>query len=306
MRHDIRDVLVLILVLLVVTVVSGDEVAIRYTIVGFNARHDDLDEGALSWDNRREVAVELLRAQRPDIVGLQEASADQRGDLEVLGLDCIECSPGFSNHNAILYCGDKLEVIESGVFRLSDTPDVPESTSWGNEFPRWVTWVLLRPRRDSSAADDNRFLLYNTHLDHQSQPSRMWSLRAIMAHAREKNENKESEDRRTGLLPMVLMGDLNAKPDWPELDFLLQEDEEFPHLPLRDVLAREGADQEVDGTFHAFDGEPELDRVDYVLVSAGIDSHGGAILTGKGPDGIPPSDHFPIRVEISPGTVREQ
>jgi endonuclease/exonuclease/phosphatase family metal-dependent hydrolase len=293
-----RPILVLILGLLPFAVISGNEVS-RYTIVGFNARHSDLDEEALSWENRREAALELLRGQQPDIIGLQEAAGDQRRDLAVLDLDCIECDPGFSNHNAILYRSDTFELIQSGVFWLSDTPDVPESISWGNDLPRWVTWALLRPRgRRSFTEGDHRFLLYNTHLDHQSQPSRMWSLRAIMAHARKMAADADVDAHPKGLLPMVLMGDLNAKPHWPELDFILDEDSEFPHLPLRDVLAREGADEKVDGTYHAFDGEPELDRIDYILISAGLDSRDGAVLTEEGADGIPPSDHFPIRAEI--------
>ena len=278
---------VAVLVILGLGACNDDPAAL--TVVGYNARHSDLDEGAFSWEARRDVALEVLTALDADLIGLQEAAEDQRRDLEALGLDCIECGGDFSNHNAILYRADRLEARISGTFWLSDTPEVPESTSWGNELPRWVTWTEVQPRGKPSST---RFLVYNTHLDHQSQPSRMESLHAIMAHAREHARGE------TGTLPIILMGDLNAKPDWPELDFLLNAHPEYPHLPLRDVLAREGADDDADGTYHGFDGTPDLDRIDYILVSEGIGSRRGAIITEEGTDGTPPSDHFPVCAEI--------
>lgn len=263
----------------------------QFTVAGYNARHVELDEGALAWDARREMALEILSDAAPDLLLLQEAAAMQREDL-LAGLEwlrCAGCDVEFDNHNAILYHPELLKLRQAGTFWLSDTPDVAHSESWGNEVPRFVTWA-----RFETVESGRQFVVYNTHLDHAHQGSRLRSLEAIVAHAAE----------NAAELPIILGGDLNAKTDWPELEYLLAPVEGSPHLPLTDPLAELSADEEVGGTYHAFDAEPEFARIDYILLSEEFQPIAARIITTIGDDGTPPSDHFPILVSVEMSSSR--
>lgn len=273
-----------ILLVALVTFFACAQEPSRFVVVGFNARHSSLDEGALSWENRRPIAIGILQDTGAHLIGVQEAAEDQREELpQQLEMACVGCDEPFGNHNIVLFDDELFTVIDSGTFWLSDTPDVVDSTSWGNEVPRFVTWV--RFRKDVGWGSRREFVLYNTHLDHEAGESRMKGLELIAQHAADHADT----------LPLVLMGDLNAFPVSPELEFLRSGDrDEFPHLPLRDVLAEESADESIDGTYHAFSGEPPFPRIDYILVSSGWTSHGASIITTMADDGTPPSDHFPV------------
>ena len=54
----------------------------------------------------------------------------------------------------IYYRRDRFErdVTEEGTFWLSDTPEVPGSKSWGNSYPRVVTWIRLIDRSTRRAS----------------------------------------------------------------------------------------------------------------------------------------------------------
>ncbi len=64
----------------------------------------------------------------------------------------------------VFYDSKVLAIEESGNFWLSDTPDVPGGISWGNLYPRMVTWALFR-RLD----DGRRFYFLNTHLPYRDE-----------------------------------------------------------------------------------------------------------------------------------------
>ncbi len=264
-----------------------------FTVVSFNIRHADMDEDGdeFAWDQRRESVIETIDREDPDLLGLQEAAAEQREDLaERLGLECVGCEPEIENHNIVLYDGDTFLPVDFGVFWLSDTPDIRNSTSWGNSMPRSATWVRLKPRLGGTTTA--QFAVYNTHLDHESGEARRRGLELILSHAAE----------TAGDIPVLLMGDFNAFPNSPELDLLRSRTtERFPHLPLRDVLDVGSRDYTDEGTFHEFSGEPEIPRIDYILISEGLVLDDAEVLTTDTSNGTPPSDHFPVRASILAG-----
>ena len=262
------------------------------TVVGFNARHIKFDALGIPWNQRKKAASEVLRAEDPDMLVLQEASRQQREDLAAAlpQLDCAGCDAGFDNLNVIYYRKELLQLQESGTFWLSNTPEEAYSITWGNQEPRFVTWAEFSHRLTG-----RRFIVYNTHLDHRNQPSRLRSIEAIIA---------DISVRAAGL-PLILSGDFNAMPDWPELEMLTGNTTKAPFLPLSDHLAELGADNRVKGTFHSFDGEPDFARIDYILTSWHFRPIEARIITAVAEDGTPPSDHFPIRVTLDlPGPTR--
>ena len=99
----------------------------------------------------------------------------------------------------VFYRRDALRLVESGNFWLSDTPDLPGSTSWGNLYPRMVTWGLFERR-----ADGRRFYLLNTHLPYRQQdgPARVQSAELILKRLAQLPADT----------PVILVGDFNDQP----------------------------------------------------------------------------------------------
>ncbi|MBW3624563.1 MAG: endonuclease/exonuclease/phosphatase family protein, partial [Armatimonadetes bacterium] len=170
-------------------------------IISFNIRFaNPKDEGNL-WEDRREMMFGLLREQKPDVIGLQEALRSQIDDLrkalpryEEFGVGRAD-GKSEGEHSTILYDGRRFRREDGGTFWLSDTPEVVASKSWGNRVVRICTWARLKDRRTGRA-----FYVYNTHLDHESQPSRERSAQLLL----ERIRGRKHSD------PVILMGDFNA------------------------------------------------------------------------------------------------
>ncbi|MFP4153193.1 MAG: endonuclease/exonuclease/phosphatase family protein [Alkalispirochaeta sp.] len=269
------------------TVIAGSVVAdTELTVVTYNIRHIDFDEGELHWEERRAGVLEILTDAEADLVGLQEAGEEQRNDLEDLGMYCIGCSSDFTNHNAILFDESRLELLDSGVFWLSDTPEIPDSTSWGNKTPRTVTWGHFEIRLRN--AENPRFVVYNTHLDHRSPDSRLPSVELILDHAAGHFDG----------IPLILLGDFNARPDWREVRFLTESEDSYPHLPLNDVFVSAGSRRN-GATFRGFEEGSEGLRIDYVFASREFRPRRAVTIRGYGGGEVPPSDHLPIRAVLT-------
>ncbi|GJP50776.1 hypothetical protein CLOM_g9941 [Closterium sp. NIES-68] len=93
----------------------------------------------------------MLSKFHPTLIFTQEGSKEQiqilQSELkayEWFGSKCQE-APG-EEYSAILYNRDQVEVMESGNFWLSESPDVCGSTSWGASTPTVATWVKFRVR----------------------------------------------------------------------------------------------------------------------------------------------------------------
>ncbi len=151
------------------------------------------------WRRREPLIARLLTAERPALLGVQEAMPDQEDAvLDALGPPYRSLGygrrPGQDGERSpLFYDSARLELLDWRQRALSDTPDVPGSTGWGNWIPRVVVSAEFR-----DTATGQRFLAINTHLDHISRTSRLTSARAI---------------RRLALaadLPALITGDFNT------------------------------------------------------------------------------------------------
>ena len=173
-------------------------------VMSFNVRTPaDTDPGK-RWEDRRGAMVTLIREQKPEVIGTQELVKKQ-GDYLVSHL------PGYTlfgkdrrgghgdEHMGVLYDSARLKVLESGDFWLSDTPDVPGSITWGNLFPRMVTWALFQRQ-----ADGQRFYLFNTHLPYrdEDEPRRVLGAKLIVSRLATLPKD----------IPVVVTGDFNSEP----------------------------------------------------------------------------------------------
>ncbi len=149
--------------------------------MSFNIRYGLANDGANSWEFRKERVAETIRVDGPDLLGTQEV---QKFQLDFL----LERLPGYAfagvgredgrekgEYCALFYREDRFENLGSGHFWLSATPEVPGSRSWDTSMSRMVTWVRLRDRRGG----DRPFLFANTHFDHRGSQARLESARLV-------------------------------------------------------------------------------------------------------------------------------
>ena len=116
-------------------------------------------------DIRADMLRDLLDEYMPDSIGLQEVTTLWRGMMDNFIFNKSYASVGEprtpgGEANPIYYRVDKYELIDSGTFWLSDTPDVSGSKFEGSQYVRICTWAHLRDR-----VTGNEFIHFNTHLD---------------------------------------------------------------------------------------------------------------------------------------------
>lgn len=142
--------------------------------------------GADRWNTRAPRLRSLLSAERPTLLGAQEARTDQAEFLRSsLGMryGIVGRGRGTGGRGEgcpILYDAERLELLDWNQTALSDRPDRPGSVSWGNIIPRILVTASFHDR-----ATGQTFLALNTHFDHLSERSRRRSAQAVRGAAAE-------------------------------------------------------------------------------------------------------------------------
>lgn len=265
--------LLLTLLAMVLTTAPDPDV----TVMTFNIRYGTARDGENAWEHRRDALLTTIADAQPDILGLQEALRFQLDEIGAAFPAYLELGVGRDDgitageYSALLIRRDRFTVESSGTFWLSDTPEAPGSMSWGNRIPRVCTWAALTDRRSG-----RRIAVFNTHLDHESQPSRERSTALIV----------ERIDAPAAGLPVLVLGDFNAGEDNAAL------------APLRsagflDTYRVVDPDPAGDGTFGAFQGDSTGAKIDYILARGGWTVLAADILRRRS-GSRDPSDHFPV------------
>ena len=258
-------------------------------LMTFNVRFANERDGEDYWDKRRDMAFRMIRAEAPDIMGTQEVLFRQRQELDRALTEFGSVGVGRDDgkaageHCVIFYRKARLTLKQSGTFWLSDTPEVPGSKSWGNRITRICTWARLQDKKTGKG-----FVVYNVHLDHESQPSREKSITLIFERIRKRGNSD----------PVILMGDLNAGEGNPAVIAVRAETDVIMRDTFRVV---EPTAHEV-GTFHAFRGGKTGEKIDYIFVDYDFSVLKAAIVhTNEG--GRTPSDHFPVTAKVQLNTL---
>jgi endonuclease/exonuclease/phosphatase family metal-dependent hydrolase len=253
--------------------------AAELRVMSFNVRTSAAQDGPNAWDQRRDLFAATIRRQHPDVISTQELHQQQGDDTvarlpEYVWFGRDRFGGHADEHMGIFYRKDRLKLVESGDFWLSDTPDKVASITWGNIFPRMVNWALFE-RID----DHKRFYLLDTHFPYrdQDEDARSRSAREIAAWI----------GKLPAGVPVILAGDFNTGPNSAAHATLTAN--------LKDAWIsapkREGPAE----TFHDFTGKA-TDRIDWILYR-GVEAHAvHTITTSK--NGRYPSDHFPVQAEF--------
>ena len=248
-------------------------------IMSFNIRLPVESDGVDYWETRKPLAVRMLEEQQPDVIGLQELVKAQADYLarelpQYAWLGRGRDADGGGERMGVFYRKDRLKVVESGDFWLSDTPDVPGSITWNHLYPRMVTWALFEQR-----SDGKRFYFFNTHLPYREQDEA----------ARVKGANAIAQ-RIAALpanVPVVLTGDFNTTPDSDVHAVLAR--------TLQDAWTTAPRVEGSDATFHGFTGTADR-RIDWIFVK-GVTPESATSVTTRWRQRYP-SDHFPVMVTL--------
>jgi endonuclease/exonuclease/phosphatase family metal-dependent hydrolase len=248
-------------------------------VMTFNVRLPVESDAANYWDRRRDLVVETIRHEDPDLIGTQELVGRQ-------GAEIIAALPRYAwfgagrrgseddEHMGVFYRTDRLRVLASGDFWLSDTPGIPGSISWGNLYPRLVTWA-----RFQRIADGATFSFYNTHLPYrdEDESARVKAAQLILSRLRALPATE----------PVIVTGDFNSAPDSGAYRTLTSW--------LADAWTAAPRHCGPEATFHDFTGTPDR-RIDWILsrnlqatTIRTVTRHRGAHY---------PSDHFPVVAEF--------
>lgn len=257
-------------------------------IMTFNIRYGTADDGDDCWNNRRESVFDLIAGQGADVVGLQEALDFQSDQIvrAVKGYSLVSVGRDdgkrAGEHCTVLYRTDRFRVADSGTFWFSNTPWQPGTMHWGNRIPRICTWVRLVERKT-----ENAFYVYNLHLDHQSQVSRVKSAELLARRA----AAREPKD------PVIVMGDFNMGLDNPAMLYLRRLGYPDAPIELLDSWRLLYPDAPDTRTYHGFRGGTDGVKIDHILIEQSTEVL-DAQIDRSSKDGRYPSDHYPVTATL--------
>jgi endonuclease/exonuclease/phosphatase family metal-dependent hydrolase len=283
-----RRVVVLIFVALAaISLAAQSREARPVSVMTFNIRYATDRDAENRWTARRQMLIDLLRKQTPDLLGVQEA-------LDVQLSDILRGLPGYAvtgvgrddgraagEYSGILFRTGRFRVAQAGTFWLSATPETVASRTWGNRITRICSWARFIDQ------DGQALWMYNVHLDHESQPSREQSVKLLLERIRSRSDRDE---------PVIVTGDFNVGEGNPALEPLLGRSQGPP--PFIDTFRALHPDEQEVGTYTAFEfGRTKGDKIDYVLVEPGTEVLRAEILRFSRNKRYP-SDHFPVTATV--------
>ncbi len=151
---------------------------------------------------RAELLRDLLDELQPDSIGMQEVTVNWIKRMDSFSFNNSYAGVGEGRTpggeaSSIYYRKDKFELVDSGTFWLSETPDVAGSYLEASLYPRICTWAHLRDK-----ATGYEYIHLNTHLDHlggsDGRTLRTAQVRVILEFIQTLPD-----------IPMVLTGDFN-------------------------------------------------------------------------------------------------
>lgn len=142
----------------------------KLNIMSFNVQTEN--GSSVRFDIRADMLRDLIDEYQPDSIGMQEVTPTWRNYMETYVFNGSYTGVGEARttnaalgleQSCIFYRSDKYDLLDSGTFWLSATPDVVGSIYEGSQYPRICTYVHLKDK-----VTGQEFIHMNTHLDHTS------------------------------------------------------------------------------------------------------------------------------------------
>lgn len=249
----------------------------------FNIRYDNPDDGNNNWKYRKDRVRDFIRTYALDVVGMQEVLVNQLRDLTSLLPEYDYVGVGRDDghekgeFSPIFYRKDKFQLLDSGNFSLSESPDSFGKIGWDAACARIVTWAKLRNKKNGVVV-----LAVNTHLDHVGVNARRNSVDLIIERIHAISDNS----------PIILTGDFNVSYKSEAYEKVIHDN----ILGLKDTYAICRKKQGVDYTFQDFGSlkPDEREKIDYVFISNQVKVNKVMILPENDKKYGILSDHNPV------------
>ena len=280
-------------------------------VASYNVRYDNPHDGNNIWSNRKEHVNALIQFHDFDIFGIQEGMFNQVNDIAALqqyawygnGRDDGKQA---GEHCAIFYKKERFELLDSGDFWLSETPDKP-TIGWDSKVNKRIcSWGRFR-----DLVNKNEFYFFSVHFDNLGAVARRESAKLMVTKIEEISAD----------MPVICVGDLNSTPETEQIatmETILNDAYKITEIPpygpertssgfqydpdrerrmdsLLIARARQSAKQNSGNPAPA---RPGSRRIDYIFVSEQIDVLNYGVITDFYGAYRFPSDHFPVVSKI--------
>ena len=229
------------------------------SFVDMNYRDDNLQ---LTWILSRMPIYSVASIDHSILLDPDDTNANRDEDYQ---------SDTFPSSQPILFRNDRFRLLDEGFLTFSESPDTPYAPPWyGGGYPSQLTWAKFEDlfTRDS-------LVVVNIHFDAFNRRNRM---RGAALAAERLPEIIEGADRQ------IVGGDFNAHNTSPTLDL------------VRSIGLSESGIR--GSTYHFYRGIHITPGIDHILVAQGLETIATRRYLGR-VDGIRPSDHYPVVVELS-------
>ena len=257
-------------------------------VMTFNIRLNTTSDSLNAWPYRKDMVASQILFHDVHILGVQEALHDQMMDLQQRLKSFRYIGGGRDDgkekgeYSAIFYDTTRLLLLESRMFWLSQTPDIPGSKSWDAAITRMVTWAKLRDRKTGKT-----FFVFNTHFDHKGQIARRESAIIILKKAKEIADGS----------PFIFTGDFNAQPADEPIRIITDKENPLHFSDAKQISQRPHYGPT--GTFNAFKSKEINDQpIDYIFLKGKwkVLSHATISQTWNGRFA---SDHFSVLARLA-------
>jgi len=298
-----------IILLLVTFGVFYSLTAQNLKVATYNIRcenQDDYKKGN-GWKQRCPIISQLILFHDFDIFGAQEVLPGQLDDMldQLSGYNYTGVGRGDGlrdgEFSPIFFNKDKLVLVKSGNFWLSETEDKP-SVGWDAALPRICSWGKFKMKENGEC-----FWFFNLHMDHIGVKARFESSVLVLKKIKSISEGG----------PFILTGDFNM--DQTSDGYKLFYDSGV----VRDAYETADIRYALNGTFNNFNPSLKTEsRIDHIFVSkefsvkrygvltdsycSQADSSNKEIKSANFPKEVSlhqyvtrlPSDHYPVQANV--------
>ena len=245
----------------------------KYKIMTFNVRVQVESDGENAFFKRTERLAQVIKEEKPDIIGFQEVDDCMRETLENICSDYTFYGTGRDGDGKgesvpVAIKKGTFDCLENQTIWLSNTPLVPRST-YGedqSDCSRIYVKCLLK------TSEGKVFTFINTHYDHIGVIARKLESKQILGEINSINGD------------FIMTGDFNATPDACEMKMIVDN----PIKKTYDLTKNLGP------TFHCFGKWPMEKRVKIDYIFSNINSDKTYIVEDKNKNGLYYSDHYAI------------
>jgi endonuclease/exonuclease/phosphatase family metal-dependent hydrolase len=242
-------------------------------VMSFNVRNDAAGDPFTQYV-RKDYCLDIILDNDIDIVGLQEIAVTDieewfNTQLTAAGYGYYKSGISNGSPKTIYYKNSRFTRTSAGWFTMM-TPDF-----------RTGKWVVLQDKLNTA----NSYFVVNSHWTTISSAQRQLDADTVLLNIQNNN---------TANLPVICMGDFNAKPGTAEMSII----KNSSGLNMVDALF----DSAGDPTFHGWDATGDA-KIDYILSTRNLAFTSSKVITTSytvNGQTLWPSDHYPVMATYIP------